>query len=60
MAAIAVVAILVLALAVEWLINILPLERMVKRFISAAVGIIVLLWLIKIFIGFGHAFSWRP
>ncbi|MGH9692336.1 MAG: hypothetical protein ACRD4C_14865 [Candidatus Acidiferrales bacterium] len=60
MAAIAVVAILVLALAVEWLINILPMERMVKRFISAAIGIVVLLWLIKIFIGFGHAFSWRP
>ncbi|MGD0963889.1 MAG: hypothetical protein ABSA57_08315 [Candidatus Acidiferrales bacterium] len=57
---IGVVIIVVLALWVARLINALPLEAMTKRLFMALLGLIVLLWLMKAFVGFGHAFSWRP
>jgi len=52
--------IVALALSVAWVITALPLEAMTKRLFMALLGLIVLLWLMKAFVGFGHAFSWRP
>jgi hypothetical protein len=58
--AIGVVIVLVLAFLLAWLIQTLPLDRMIKRLLISLIGIIGLLWLAKIFIGFGRPFTWRP
>jgi len=49
-----------LALFVAWVITALPLEAMTKRFLMALLGVTVLLWLVKVFVGFGNVFTWRP
>jgi hypothetical protein len=54
------VIVLVLALVVAWLINTLPLEARTKRFVMALFGALVILWLMKVFVGFGKPFAWRP
>jgi hypothetical protein len=52
--------ILILALMVAWLINALPLQVMTKRLVMALFGAVVILWLMKVFVGFGRPFTWRP
>ena len=52
--------IVALALFVAWVINALPLEAMTRRFLMALLGVTVLLWLVKVFVGFGHVLTWRP
>jgi hypothetical protein len=54
------VVIAVLALLVAWLINVLPLDRKTKRLVVAVFAVVVILWLVKVFVGFGRPFSWRP
>jgi hypothetical protein len=52
--------IVAVALFVAWVINALPLEAMTRRFLMALLGVTVLLWLVKVFVGFGNVFTWRP
>jgi hypothetical protein len=52
--------IVALALFVAWVITALPLEAMTRRFLMALLGVTVLLWLVKVFVGFGNVFTWRP
>jgi hypothetical protein len=51
--------ILALAWLVAWLIRTLPLEAMTKRIVMAVLGVIVLLWLVKVLV-VGGPFTWRP
>jgi hypothetical protein len=60
MAFIGTVIIVALALFVAWVITALPLEAMTRRFLMALLGVTVLLWLVKVFVGFGNVFTWRP
>lgn len=60
MLVVGVVIALVATFLVALLINTLPLHRMTKNLVMSLIGIIVLLWLVKVFIGFGPPFRWRP
>ena len=54
------VIVVAVALLVAWLINASPLDARTKRFVMAFLGVVVILWLVKVFVGFGRPFTWRP
>jgi len=51
--------ILAVAWLVAWLIRTLPLNAMTKRIVTAVLGVLVVLWLVKVIL-VGGPFTWRP
>ena len=51
--------ILAVAWLVAWLVRTLPLNAMTKRIAIAVLGVLVVLWLVKVLV-IGGPFTWRP
>jgi hypothetical protein len=51
--------VLAVAWLVAWLVRTLPLNAMTKRIVIAVLGVLVVLWLVKVLV-VGGPFTWRP
>ena len=56
---IGILIILAVAWLGAWLIRALPLNAMTKRIMTAVLGVLVVLWIVKVLL-VGGPFTWRP